>query len=407
MEQSKDESLPPPVGGYDTYDWYLAKGPLGNLTRLLAARSPSWSNFAAHPAYDAFWRARALPTYLRRLAVPTLTVGGWWDQEDFYGPLTTYATLEPLDTGRVNMLVVGPWNHGGWSHGDGQKLGDIDFGSAAGRWFREEVQAPWFAHWLKGRDTLPVQEALVFESGSNRWRRFDRWPPAAGNRNLYFRAGGRLSFDPPIDDDRSFDSYLSDPEHPVPYRRRPVQRTYDPRGSGWYAWLTEDQRFADSRPDVLTWRTEPLAQDVTIGGSIAAQLFAATTGSDADWVVKLIDVYPDSVEGDPKMGGYELMVASEILRGRYRTGFDRPTAIRPGRIEGYRVDLHQQSYRFLEGHRIMVQVQSTWFPLYDRNPQTFVPNIFAARPADFRPATQRVYRSARHPSHVTIPVLTE
>jgi uncharacterized protein len=407
MELSKDESLPPPVGGYDTYDWYLAKGPLGNLTRLLAARSPSWSNFAAHPAYDAFWRARALPTYLRRLAVPTLTVGGWWDQEDFYGPLTTYATLEPLDTGRVNMLVVGPWNHGGWSHGDGQKLGDIDFGSAAGRWFREEVQAPWFAHWLKGRDTLPMQEALVFESGSNRWRAFDRWPPAAGNRNLYFQAGGRLSFDPPTDDDRSFDSYLSDPEHPVPYRRRPVQRTYDPRGSGWYAWLTEDQRFVDNRPDVLTWRTEPLAQDVTIGGSIAAQLFAATTGSDADWVVKLIDVYPDSVEGDPKMGGYELMVASEILRGRYRTGFDRPTAIRPGRIEAYRVDLHQQSYRFLEGHRIMVQVQSTWFPLYDRNPQTFVPNIFAARPADFRPATQRVYRSARHPSHVTIPVLTE
>ena len=224
---------------------------------------------------------------------------------------------------------------------------------------------------------------------------------------LYFRENGGLSFTPPAAGDRAFDSYVSDPRHPVPYRRRPVQRTYDPRGSGWYTWLTEDQRFVDNRPDVLTWRTEPLTQDVTIAGNIAAELFAATTGSDADWVVKLIDVYPDSMEGDPKMGGYELMVASDILRGRYRTGFDHPTPIRRAAIEAYRVDLHQQSYRFERGHRIMVQVQSTWFPLYDRNPQTFVRNIFEAHPADFRPATERVYRSAAHPSHVTLPVLAE
>jgi putative CocE/NonD family hydrolase len=302
---------------------------------------------------------------------------------------------------------VGPWNHGGWSRGDGQKLGDIDFGSATGRWFREQVQAPWFAHWLKGRDSLPVGEALVFESGSNRWRTFDRWPPPSHTRSLYFRDGGRLSFDAPKTPDPAFDSYVSDPRHPIPYRRRPVQRTYDPQGSGWYTWLTEDQRFVDNRPDVLTWRTEPLAENITIAGSIAAHLFAATTGTDADWIVKLIDVYPDSVAGDPKMGGYELMVASEILRGRYRTGFDRPTAIKPGRIEAYTVDLHQQSYRFLQGHRIMVQVQSSWFPVYDRNPQTFVPNIFAARPQDYRSATQRVYRSAEHASHVVLPVLEE
>lgn len=408
MELSKDGSQPPPVGGYDTYDWYLAQGPLSTLTRLLAGRSPSWTNFVAHPSYDAFWRARALPTYLRRLTVPTLTVGGWWDQEDFYGPLKVYATLEPRDTGGMNMLVVGPWNHGGWSRGDGQKLGNIDFGSATGRWFREQVQAPWFAHWLKGRDSLPVREALVFEGGSNRWRGFDHWPPRAAERNLFFRADGRLSFDAPTEkDDRAFDSYVSDPRHPVPYRHRPVQRTYDPRGSDWYTWLTEDQRFVDNRPDVLTWRTEPLAQDVTIAGSIVAHLFAATTGSDADWVVKLIDVYPDTVAADPGMGGYELMVATDILRGRYRTGFERPTPVRPGAIEAYQVDLHQQSYRFLQGHRIMVQVQSTWFPLYDRNPQTFVRNIFEARPSDFRAATQRVYRSAAHPSDVTIPVLTD
>ena len=407
MELTTDASQPPPVGGYDTYDWYLQQGPLSNLTRLLAGRSASWTNFTKHPTYDAFWRAHALPTYLRRLTVPTLTVGGWWDQEDFYGPLTTYATLERLDSAHVSTLVVGPWNHGGWSRGDGQKLGDIDFGSATGRWFREQVQAPWFAHWLKGRDSLPVGEALVFESGSNRWRTFDRWPPPSHTRSLYFRDGGRLSFDAPKTPDPAFDSYVSDPRHPIPYRRRPVQRTYDPQGSGWYTWLTEDQRFVDNRPDVLTWRTEPLAENITIAGSIAAHLFAATTGTDADWIVKLIDLYPDSVAGDPKMGGYELMVASEILRGRYRTGFDRPTAIKPGRIEAYTVDLHQQSYRFLQGHRIMVQVQSSWFPVYDRNPQTFVPNIFAARPQDYRSATQRVYRSAEHASHVVLPVLEE
>jgi len=408
MELSRDMSLPPPTGGYDTYDWYLAQGPLSSLTRLLAGRSPSWTNFVAHPAYDAFWRARALPTYLRKLTVPTLTVGGWWDQEDFYGALKTYATLEPLDTGHVNALVVGPWNHGGWSAGDGRTLGDVDFGSATGRYFREHIQAPWFAHWLKGRDSLPVTEALVFEGGDDRWRAFDRWPPReATTRNLYFRENGGLSFTPPAAGDRAFDGYVSDPRHPVPYRRRPVQRTYDPRGSGWYSWLTEDQRFVDNRPDVLTWRTEPLAQDVTIAGNVAAELFAATTGSDADWVVKLIDVYPDSMEDDPKMGGYELMVASDILRGRYRNGFDHPTPIRPGAIEAYRIDLHQQSYRFQQGHRIMVQVQSTWFPLYDRNPQTFVRNIFEARPADFRAATERVYRSTAHPSHVTLPVLAE
>jgi putative CocE/NonD family hydrolase len=221
------------------------------------------------------------------------------------------------------------------------------------------------------------------------------------------RESGQLSFDLPTARDPAFDSYVSDPRHPIPYRRRPVERTYDPQGSGWYTWLTEDQRFVDNRPDVLTWRTGRLTQDLTIAGNLGAHLFATTSGTDADWVVKLIDVYPDTVAGDPKMGGYELMVASEILRGRYRTGFDRPAPIKPGRVEAYSVDLHQQSYRFLRGHRIMVQVQSTWFPVYDRNPQTFVPNIFAARPPDFRAATQRIYRSGAHASYIVLPVLDE
>jgi putative CocE/NonD family hydrolase len=406
LELSKDESVEPPISRYDTYDWYLEQGPLANLTALLGGRVPTWANFAAHPAYDSFWVARALPTYLTRLQVPTLTVGGWWDPEDFYGALKTYATLERLDTGGINYLVMGPWNHGGWSRGDGNTLGNIDFGSATSKYFRERIQAPWFAYWLKGKGTLALEEATVFETGDNRWRSFFNWPPRnAAMRRLYTRAAGKLSFDAPTSD--GYDQYISDPAKPVPYRARPIQQTYDNRGSGWYTWLTEDQRFVQGRPDVLTWQTEPLAQEVTIAGDIRAHLFASTTGTDGDWIVKLIDVYPDSIPGNWKMGGYQLMVASEILRGRYRQGFDRPAAISANEVAEYVVDLHQQSYRFQKGHRIMVQVQSTWFPVYDRNPQTYVANIFEARESDFRSATQRIHRSPRQASYVELPVLSE
>jgi putative CocE/NonD family hydrolase len=407
LELSKDESVPLPISRYDTYTWYLEQGALSNLTAVMAGRSPTWLNFANHPAYDSFWTARALPTYLTRLTVPTLTVGGWWDQEDFYGALKTYATLERLDTGGINYLVMGPWNHGGWSR-EARTLGNIDFGSATGQYFRERIQAPWFAYWLKGKGNLGLDEATVFEAGDNRWRTFFNWPPQnATSRRLYTRGGGRLSFDPPAAAESGFDQYVSDPAHPVPYRMRPIQKTYDDRGSGWYTWLTEDQRFVDDRPDVLTWQTEPLERAVTIAGNIKGHLFASTTGTDSDWIVKLIDVYPDSIPTNWKMGGYQLMVASEILRGRYRLGFDRPAPISPNAVAEYVVDLHQQSYRFQKGHRIMVQVQSTWFPVYDRNPQTFVPNIFEAKALDFRAATQRIYRAARQASYVELPVLGE
>ena len=409
LEQSNDMSVPPPIPTYDTYDWYLAQGPLSTLTRLLGGHAPTWRNFTEHPTYDAFWKARALPTYLTSVSVPTMTVGGWWDQEDFYGALKAYASLEPHDAEHRNVLVVGPWNHGGWDTGDGRTLGKIDFGSAAGRYFREKIQAPWFAHWLHGTGSGVFPEAQLFESGDNRWRSFDRWPaPGVTARKLYFRDHGRLAFEAPGGTDAAAsDRFVSDPAHPVPYRERPIQWTYNPRGSGWYEWLTESQRFVDNRPDVLTWQTEPLTEDVTIGGDIVAHLLASTTGSDADWVVKLIDVYPDSVAPNARMGNYELMVASDIMRGRYRTGFSHPTRITPNAIEAYTVDLHQQSYRFRAGHRIMVQVQSTWFPAYDRNPQTYVPNIFEAKASDYRSATHRVYRSARHASYVSLPVLPE
>jgi putative CocE/NonD family hydrolase len=415
LELSKDQSVPLPIDRYDTYDWYLSEGPLSNLTALLAGRVPTWTNFAAHPNYDAFWKARALPTYLTKLSVPTLTVGGWWDQEDFYGPIKTYATLEKLDTGHTNYVVFGPWNHGGWSRGKGDKLGRISFGSATGEYFRSKIQAPWFAWWLKDKGTGQFPEAQVFESGSNRWREFATWPPTDQSvpKRLYFRENGGLSFAPPplpasgAGAAGPFDSYVSDPAHPVPYRLRPVQQVYDDRGSDWYTWLVEDQRFVDRRPDVLTWQTAPLTENVTIAGDITGHLFASTTGSDADWVVKLIDVYPDSIPDDWRMGGYELMVASDILRGHFRRGFEKPEAITPDRVAEYVVDLHQQSYSFQKGHRIMVQVQSTWFPVYDRNPQTFVPNIFLAKPEDFRAQTHRIYRSVKYPSYVGVSVLKE
>jgi len=407
LELSSDESVPVPIDRYDTFDWYLAAGPLTNLTRLLDGRVPTWLNFARHPTYDGFWKARALPTYLRRLSVPTLTVGGWWDQEDLYGPLTTYAALERHDTAGVNHLVMGPWNHGGWGRMSGDSLGRISFGDRTGAYFRERVQAPWFSFWLKGKTQAQLPEALVFVAGSNRWREFDRWPPRTGVRpwRLYFAPGGKLALAP----GRSaggFDSFESDPAHPVPYRHRPIQLTYDSRGSDWNTWMVEDQRFVDDRPDVLSWETGPLTTDLMVAGTITARLFASTSGQDADWVVKLIDVYPDSNPGlSPRMGGYQLMVAGEILRGRYRSGWDRPAPLVPDQVALFTIDLHQQAYTFLKGHRIMVQVQSTWFPLYDRNPQTWVPNIFEARPEQFRAQTHRVYRTPRWSSHVEIPVL--
>lgn len=407
MELTNDGSAQLPITRYDTYDWYLAQGPLSTLTALLGGRVPTWTSFVAHPAYDAFWQARALPTYLTRLTVPTLTVGGWWDQEDLYGPLATYRALEKLDTAGINYLVMGPWNHGGWQRA-GDSLGRIGFGDETGEYFRQEAQAPWFAYWLKDKGRLPLPEALMFESGSNRWRAFDAWPPRqATPRKLYFAGHGALSFEAPGSAAAGFDAFVSDPAHPVPYRRRPIQLTYHPAGSGWAPWMVEDQRLVHNRPDVLSWETEPLTEAVTIAGDLTARLFASTTGEDADWVVKLIDVYPDSARRQPpEMGGYQLMVAGEILRGRYRESWSRPAPLVPNRVTPFTIDLRGQSYTFKPGHRIMVQVQSSWFPVYDRNPQTWVPNIFTAAAADFRAQTHRVYRSARFPSHIELPVVT-
>lgn len=421
METSK-ENANFAFDAYDTYDWYLRLGPLANANaRHLRGTIPTWNDFVAHPDYDAFWRRQTLVPALARLdrvAVPTLNVAGWWDQEDFYGPQVIYQALERRDAAGRNFFVAGPWRHGGWRSLAGRELGDVDFGSPTARYFQERIEAPFFAFYLKDEGALRQPEATVFEGGSNRWRTFDRWPPTEGvvQRALYFQAGGGLAFAAPAAGARdTADAFVSDPAHPVPYRRRPIQPTYDPRGSGWYTWLTEDQRFVAGRPDVLTWATPPLAEDLTIAGEITTTLYASTTGTDADWVVKLIDVYPEDASAtdttvggksvDPKMNGYQFMVANEVFRGRYRESFERPRAVVPNVAAAYRFSLHGQSYRFRRGHRVMVQVQSTWFPLIDRNPQTFVPNIFAARAEDFRAQTHRVYRAAGLASHVTLPVV--
>ncbi len=409
MERSKTFSLFQ-FDQPDTYAWYLALGSLAHAQARLGDHVPTWKNFVAHPSYDAFWQRQAIVPHLDRVTVPTLTVSGWWDQEDFYGAITIYRALERFDTAHRNYLVVGPWNHGGWDAPTGDSIGGIAFGSPTALDFRKNIEAPWFAFWLKDKGTLTLPEATTFEGGSNRWRSFDSWPPRTHvtARKLYLEPQHGLSFDPPTSADGSagFDEYVSDPANPVPYRKRPIPSTFTPH-SGWPTWLYNDQRFLDGRPDVVSWETPPLTHDVTVAGDLAAHLFASTTGSDADWIVKLIDVYPEHDAQDSAMSGYELMVANDVFRGRFRRSFAHPAPITPNHVDEYTIDLHTQDYRFRAGHRIMVQVQSTWFPLIDRNPQTFVPNIFKAKDSDFHRATQRVFHSPRYPSYLQVPVLDD
>jgi putative CocE/NonD family hydrolase len=389
----------------DAYDWYLEKGSLGRITELNEGKFPTWNAFVAHPAYDDYWQARGYGNQYKPTHVATLVVGGWWDQEDFYGALATYAALEKFDKSDHNFVVLGPWNHGGWN-GFGRSLGDLNFGSSTGNYFRSQVQAPWFAYYLKGKGKPNQPEALTFQSGSNQWTRSDRWPPKeAVARDLYLHDGKLASFDKraPITM-KEFASYVSDPANPVPYRKRPIQPTYG-NGSSWYTWLVQDQKFLEGRKDVLTWQTGVLDRDLTIDGEVFAHLFAATSGSDSDWIVKLIDVYPEKDPEDPRMNGYQLMIVDEIFRGRYLHGFDKPEPITPNQVNEYVIDLRANNHMFRKGHRVMVQVQSTWFPLYDRNPQIFVANIFHARPEDYQPATQRIYDSAKYPSRITLPVV--
>jgi uncharacterized protein len=398
---------------FDTYDWYLNElGPLSNGNeKYLHGGVPTWNDFINHPNYDEFWQKQAFAPYLKslRLKVPNLNVIGWWDQEDFYGPNKIYELLEKNDADHMNYLVAGPWNHGGWAGRDGSHLGNIQFGSDTSKYFRENIERPWFTYWLKGKGELPLREAITFETGSDQWIKYDQWPPQQNisGRKLYLQPEGQLSFSAPTQTgEKDFDAYVSDPAHPVPYRHRPISQTYGVV-PGWGNWLVEDQRFVYLRPDVASWQTPVLDKDLTVTGDIVAHIFASTTGSDSDWIVKLIDVYPQDYPTDPAMGGYQMMVADEVFRARFRKSFEHPEAVAPGKPTEYAIDLHANDHTFLSGHQIMVQVQGTWFPVIDRNPQKFVQNIYKASPEDYQIATQRVFHSKEFASYVDLPVKGE
>ncbi len=413
----------------DAYTFFLKAGSFaaaGKLEDKISGGSdavdalPTWRAFIDHPSYDAFWQSRAVQPHLTTIAVPTLEVGGWWDQEDLWGPQEEYAVLEPHNqpanpAHRVYM-ALGPWRHGGWSQTT-RVLGSVNFGEPTGDEFRKRIEAPFFAYYLKdqpgpGGSGFDLASVATYQTGSERWMHYDQWPPkTVTTHDLYLDADGSLSFLKPADP-HAFKAYTSDPADPVPYRRRPIEATYAPGGSGWYTWLVQDQSFVENRKDVATWVTPALDHDVTVTGNVIADLIASTSGTDSDWIVKLIDVFPDSpapaghepcltIDSGPgvKPAGFELMIADEIFRGRYRNSFSNPEAIAANKPEEYKFSLHAADHVFLKGHRIMVQVQSTWFPLYDRNPQTFVPNIMTAQPSDYKAADQHIYAG----SHIELP----
>lgn len=390
---------------HDSYEQFLALGPLSNVNKLLFhGEAPSWNAFAEHPNLDSYWSREmcgVLP-FTQKVTVPTLVVAGYFDAEDFYGPLALYQKYETQDPRHLVRLVMGPWYHGEWSRSpDGRTIGAIDFGQDTSRWFRDNVQARWFGYWLKHEGTMDLPRVLAFRTGENRWERYESWPPhtAVQERSLYLHANGSLSFEAPSGNDPDqHDDYVSDPAKPVPYFPRPITDDY------WAEWQIADQRFVDGRPDVLTYESEPLKEDLTVSGDPVAHLFAATTGSDSDWVVKLIDVYPEDTSVEAALRGYELMIAGEVFRGRYRNSFAKPEPLVPRAVTGYEIELRDRDHTFKAGHRIMVQIQSSLFPVIDRNPQRYVPNIYEAVQADLQPARQSVYRCARYPSHISLPV---
>ncbi|MGN6227383.1 MAG: CocE/NonD family hydrolase [Dyella sp.] len=394
---------------HDDYDLYLRAGSAGELASQHGMdQLPFWKKVLAHPAYDGFWQDQAVDKLLAKepLKVPVMLVHSLWDQEDIYGAIAVYKAIKPKDTsGNMVKLVMGPWHHGQEIE-DASALGALKFGSDTGRYFREQVLRPFLAQYLKNQapkaDVAPV---TAFETGTNRWERLQRWPSGCDHgctitpKPLYLGDAMKASFTRPGDD--GGDRYVSDPAHPVPFRARPIQPVGYDAGQTWSQWLVDDQREASGRTDVLTYTSDVLAAPLTIAGQPQVHLTASTTGTDSDWVVKLIDVYPDEVANQPEMGGYQLAVAMDILRGRYREGFAEAKPIQANTPLPYTFALPTTNHVFLPGHRIMVQVQSSWFPLYDRNPQTFVPNIFLAKPEDYRKATQEVF----HSSYVELPVV--
>jgi uncharacterized protein len=410
---------------YDTYQWYLDLGPLSNInSKYLHNSIPYWNETIDHPDYDDIWKKEAWVNQLHSSTVPNLNVAGFWDQEDPWGPWQIFRHAEESNPKHDNFIVAGPWYHGEWQTPKGDSIGLIPFGGhETAREFRENIEAPFFRYYLHGEGEKPAWQASTFQSGSNTWHTYAAWPPKESRtKNLYLHTDGTLSFTAPeaANEDanaNSYREYVSDPANPVPYRQRPISPTY-PSGD-WRTWEVADQRFVDNRPDVLTFVSAPLDHDLTITGPLAADLFASTSGTDSDFIVKLIDVYPQNAqkndwkpEDGPKPGqyaqslnGYELPIAMEVRRGRYLESYETPHALTPNKPTEWNILLRDHDHVFLEGHRIMVQIQSTWFPVIDRNPQKFVPSIYKASAEDYVSATQRIYCSKALPSHLVLPVM--
>jgi putative CocE/NonD family hydrolase len=386
----------------DTFDFFLRNVNFaGAASAAKMENLPTAKIFLTQPAYTKFWQDMAVEKHLTKVEVPTLEVGGWWDQEDMWGTQAEYAALEPHDTEHDVFMVLGPWNHGEWG-GPAKSLGAIEFGAATGEEYRKTIEAPFFEKYLKGRTGFDLKDIASFRTGVNKWQRYDAWPPRVGfhEAKLYLNEQNGLSFTAPAAGGVA-GSYVADPANPVPYRNRPIQATYG-TGSKWRTWLVEDQRFVSGRKDLANFSTPVLDKDVTVTGDVLADIFASTTGSDADWVVKLIDVYPD--DAPAPMAGYQLMIVDEIFRGRYVMSFEEPEALTPGKVTEFKWSLHGADHTFLKGHKIMVEVQSSWFPLYDRNPQTFVPNIMTAPAGAYKAETQTIYGSTQYPSHLEFSV---
>jgi uncharacterized protein len=422
MEQSdKSKNTHFDFETYDTFEWYLNLGPLSNINaKYLHGSIPYWNSTIDHPDYDEFWKKEAWVNELHASTVPNLNVAGFWDQEDPWGPWQIFRHAEEHDPDHTNFIAAGPWYHGEWQSQKGDSIGLIPFaGHETAREFREMVEAPFFRYYLHGQGEKPQWQASTFQSGSNTWHTYATWPPKeAKSTNLYLYSDGTLSFAAPdAKSAKAYREYVSDPANPVPYRQRPISPTY-PAGD-WRTWEVADQRFVDNRPDVLTFVSQPLDHDLTITGELAADLFASTSGTDSDFIVKLIDVYPQNAQKNdwkedqgPKPGqyaqslnGYELPIAMEVRRGRYLESFEKPHPLAPNKPIEWNIPLRDHDHVFLKGHRIMVQIQSTWFPVIDRNPQKFVVSIYKAVTSDYMPATQRIYCSHDLPSHIVLPVM--
>jgi len=405
VENDKTANSNFPFPQYDLYNWYLQLGSLKNVNdKYYKDRLPSWNDFAKHPNYDAFWKTQSGLTYIKTPQIPIMHVGGYYDQEDLNGPQVMYRQLEKKDSFNRNFIVLGPWNHGGWEDDKADSLGQISFGSNTALWFRA-LEKQWFDYWLKGIGDGKFANAHCFQTGSNTWKTYNTWPPAnATLKRLYAHADRTAGFTKPAA--AGVVSYISDPASPVPYRTLPIEATYG-EGSRWYTWHVEDQRFVTTRPDVVSFVMDSLAENLTVTGKVMAHLFASTTGTDADFVVKLIDEYPATDTSSLKMSGYQLPVAMEVMRGRFRKSLEQPSPLVPGKAEEFVIDLHDINHTFLKGHRLVIQVQSTWFPIIDRNPQKYVPNIFEAKETDFTKATQSIYCNQQYATYVELPVMKE